>query len=230
MSDISDRYQLDTPGFEGSQIPNLADIYQDHFGYKTDGAFVEVGAFDGGNWSNTHGLALLGWRGLLFEPQPEYYGKCYALYGKNPKVMVRPYAIGRRNMSIPLYLGGSLTTTKKDVIAVYNDLGWSRIAGLDEANSIYVKCYTLDYMLMDSAWQPGFDLLVVDVEGAEVDVLSGFSIGHWQPQLVIIEAHEQYPDVRLSAKAKPINRYFKRNGYRKIYSDTINSIFVKDVT
>ena len=34
------------------QIKNLNKIYYDIFGKKTDGFFVEVGAFDGLSWSN----------------------------------------------------------------------------------------------------------------------------------------------------------------------------------
>ena len=43
-------------------------------GEKTGGYFVEVGAGDGVNLSNTHLLeTVLGWRGLLIEPNPLFH-------------------------------------------------------------------------------------------------------------------------------------------------------------
>jgi hypothetical protein len=43
-------------------------------GEKTGGYFVEVGAGDGVNLSNTHLLeTALGWRGLLVEPSPLFH-------------------------------------------------------------------------------------------------------------------------------------------------------------
>lgn len=53
---LGKRYPLDAT----CQIPhfkNLSDIYVYIFGYKTDGLFVEVGAYDGESFSNTSGLA-----------------------------------------------------------------------------------------------------------------------------------------------------------------------------
>lgn len=43
------------------QIPTLPEILEEHIGFRTDGRFVEVGAFDGFKWSNTYMLAEIGW-------------------------------------------------------------------------------------------------------------------------------------------------------------------------
>jgi len=220
-------YPIDENMLEGTQIPGLGDIYMQHFGYITDGYFVEFGAFDGYHWSNTYPLAQIGWSGLLVEPHPEYYLQCKARYADNPRIEVVRFAVGRESCVTELYIGGSISTIKKEMIAIYNDLDWSKIAGLDEQKSIRVAMTTLDILLDGHNVLPGFELLVIDVEGAEIDVLDGFSILEWQPQMCIVEAHEKYPDKRLNAKARHINRYFKTVGYRKIHADTINSIYVR---
>ena len=54
------------------QISNMWLIFETFFGQRTEGLFVEVGAFDGVLYSNTWGLAARGWRGLLIEPVPEF--------------------------------------------------------------------------------------------------------------------------------------------------------------
>jgi len=58
------------------QIPRLDEIYLKNFGYKTDGTFVEIGAYDGHSISNTSFLADIGWKGIYVEPVKEYYEKC----------------------------------------------------------------------------------------------------------------------------------------------------------
>jgi hypothetical protein len=64
------------------------------------------------------------------------------------------------------------------------------------------------------------------VEGSELDVLQGFTINEWGPRLVIIEAHEKFWNEMVSAKAHAINEYMDGAGYKKIYSDHINNIYV----
>ena len=46
------------------------------FGYKTDGFFIEIGAYDGLYLSNSYFFEQLGWRGLLVEPLPEKAAAC----------------------------------------------------------------------------------------------------------------------------------------------------------
>jgi hypothetical protein len=46
------------------QIENLPNIYKEYFGEEYIGFFIELGAYDGYNYSNTCGLADLGWQGI----------------------------------------------------------------------------------------------------------------------------------------------------------------------
>ena len=217
------------------QIETLDDIYYQYFGNKTDGFFIEVGAFDGYNWSNTYGLAQMGWSGILVEPQEEYANKCRALYSNNPNIYVVECACGAFCGDVDLYFGGSLSTTKAQVVDIYNSMEWSMIAGLDLARMITVEQRTLDFILggirfiiHPSLPLPRIDLLVIDVEGAELDVLRGLSMDLYAPRMFIIETHENYPDERLNRKAKVINRYLRNLGYTKIHADTINSIYWRE--
>lgn len=203
------------------QIPTLPDIYLKHFGYRSDGRFVEVGAFNCYNWSNSWGLMQAGWQGLMFEPQKQYYDDCQKWL--NPNVTIECCAIGNYNGVAKLYLGGSLSTIVPERRDIYNTLGWSKTAGLRADNFIKVPIYRLDTVLKRHNWQPNFEVLIIDVEGAELKVLDGFDLAYWQPRMVIIEAHETLPE--LNYNAGKITDYFK--GYDKIYSDYINTIFAK---
>lgn len=52
-----------------------------YFNGKTSGLFIDIGAFDGVEISNTYALELLGWDGICIEPIPEIF----SLLQKNRK-------------------------------------------------------------------------------------------------------------------------------------------------
>ena len=46
---------------------------------------------------------------------------------------------------------------------------------------------TLDDILIEARAPVGFDFLSIDVEGHELEVLSGFDLARWRPRLVLLE-------------------------------------------
>lgn len=133
--------------------------------------------------------------------------------------------IGKRNGIAKLYLGGSNSTINPRMVDVYNDISWSKFSGLRRRKFVECQMFTLDTILKKHKYPIGFEVLVIDVEGAEKEVLRGFSISKWQPRMAIVETHEKNEDKRLSKKAKWINAFFSKHNYRKIYSDHINSVY-----
>lgn len=212
-------------GLTKAQCPPLADIYLERLGEKTDGVFVEVGAFNGFNWSATHALAKLGWGGLLFEPQRKYYNECRSLYANNPRIAVENCAILDYNGKTKLYLGGSLSTTSEERVEVYQDVWWAKSSRLSYDRHVEVPAYTLDHMLNKHSIPDDFEVLVIDVEGAETKVLEGFNIDRYMPKIVMIETHEELDDERLSVTAKHVNKIMFAHGYEKIYSNYINTVY-----
>jgi FkbM family methyltransferase len=207
------------------QIETLPDILYDHFGDKRDGLFVEIGAFDGYTWSNTYGLAELGWHGILVEPQPDQYAKLVELYRDNPRVITENCAVGNRMGKVDLFYGGSIATILPEMVDLYHKMDQFHFVGLSKDKKVEVDLITLDHLMEKRQVREGFELLVIDVEGSEMDVLSGFSIEKYLPQMMIVETHEDFPDTRLSFKARRIYGTLRRHGYRKVYHDTINTIY-----
>jgi len=210
------------------QIKNLKNIYTDVFGYKTDGLFVEIGAYDGESWSNTDCFGKIGWRGLLVEPVPEFFQKCKKYYEMFPKIEIVNCCVGNYNGEIKVYLGGSITTTSLEMVDIYNGIKWSKPCGLNKKKFINSKIFTLDYLLEKYEWPENFDVLVIDTEGTELEVLNGFNIEKWGPKLAIVESCEKHLDKILSVKSAEINNFFLTKGYEKIYCDCINSIYIKN--
>lgn len=206
------------------QIENLLDLYAEHIGYKANGAFIEVGAHDGLNWSNTWGLALAGWRGLCVEANPAYADACRATYAAHPAVETVCVAVGREAGTANLFLSGSTSTIKPEIVGIYNGYGELQGGSLDRF--IPVEVVTLDTLLSERHWPARYDVLVVDVEGAELDVLEGYTLPRWRPTLAIVETHALLDYAPLAERAGPINAYFERHGYALVQADTVNSVYV----
>jgi FkbM family methyltransferase len=209
------------------QIKSLGQIYIDTFGYKEDGYFVEVGAFDGIMWSNTSGLLYAGWHGVYFEPQSEQFNNLSNNLGSFHNATLINKAISDFRGLTTLYLGGSVSTINREMRDNYLGIPEFASTGHSKMEFEIVEVSTLDIELSNVEAPIGFDVIVIDVEGSEMNVLYGFSIHKWKPQMVIIEAREKYSNEILNSKAKCINEYMHDFGYEKIYSDYINNIYTR---
>jgi FkbM family methyltransferase len=210
------------------QIPNLREIYRradlsDHSGF-----FVEIGAFDGESFSNTSFLADQGWRGIYFEPVPQFAQRARERHIFN-KISVINVAISATEGSLPMYVMDSLSTTKAQNYDLYQNLAWARPV----ARAAIIQ-HTISMSLQNAfavARVPyRFDLLVVDTEGAEEEVVAMFLSSPYRCQVLVIELEDNHPDIAsLPAMAESHRRAraaIENAGYHEIYKDDINSIFV----
>lgn len=212
------------PSHPNCQVKDLPIFLEKYLGCKTNGRFVEVGAFNGYNWSNTYPLAALGWTGLYIEPQPEYFAECRQRHSVHPNVTCHQLACSNKSGIMKLYLGGSVSTIKEETVAAYSTLPEFSFCGLDLTKFIEVNVVRLESLLV--GWPAEYDLLVIDVEGAEMDVIEGAGLFDHRPSMLIIETHEQFYDPRLSRKGPEVDECLLSMDYVKIHSDTINSIYV----
>jgi len=202
----------------------LVDLYIETFGYITDGYFVDIGAFDCIQWSNTHILAQAGWSGIMVEPQPEMAEECMEHLRSYPKVALVQKAISNWRGKTSMRLAGSLSTIDMDQVELYRETPEFAHYFDGDGEHTLVDVIDTDTLLFAFATPIGFEIMSIDVEGSEMAVLDGFSIDKYKPQLVIVEAHEKWHDNMLPNATK-INDYFDRAGYKKVYSDHINNIY-----
>lgn len=194
-------------------------------GFKLDGCFVDVGAFDGNNFSNTAPLADLGWRGVMFEPNPPYAEACRIRHaGAGSRVTVVEAAVGSANSRIDLHPGGTISTTKAEYVEHYKDIKEFSFVAWDPP--ISVAQVRLDDELDRLAFPSPIDFVSVDVEGAEFEVLAGFSMDRWRPRIIVWETRALFPDERLSWMGEAMTKAMLERGYRLVQEDTINSVYV----
>ncbi len=206
------------PTQESCQIRDLSALYEKYFGKKIKGSFVEVGAHDGISWSNTWGLAEVGWKGIYYEPIPELYGKCVRNHAGHA-VKVINTCVGDHVGITKLWLGVNPTIDEETMARSPWDTQY------DPDDFAMMPCTTLNASLTENDWPREFDLLCIDVEGAEMQVLDGIDFKRFEPNMLIIETHEGNEDRRKTFHASMITDYMSHMPYRKIQSDGLNTIY-----
>jgi FkbM family methyltransferase len=209
------------------QIDSLWFIYEHYFSTKTNGVFVEVGAYDGLFVSNTWGLAKAGWTGHLIEPNPHMAAKCREIHSQHKGVKVSEVAIGPVGVtSIDLHLAGTLSTANPLLFEEYKSVEWAK-KSLVGGSSIRVTCMTLDEFIEENQIPIGFEVLIVDVEGFEAEVFAGFNLAKWRPKMIIVELVNTHPDLQTTRSSDAqLQRAVSDSGYQVAYKDLINTVFV----
>lgn len=227
-----DRHRVDPsyyyPQQRDCQISNLAYLYSHFLGERESGVFVEVGANDGVFVSNSWGLAARNWKGVMVEPVPNLAEACRRNHRTHPGVIVVETAIGDGSQSeVTLSLAGAYTTASPGQNREYGSIEWSSYE--QTGREITVPVQTLDDLLESSDLAPGFDVLVVDVEGYEAAVFSGFDVGKWRPKMMIIELADTHPQFSATRDADAsLGRDLSSSGYVIVYKDAVNTVFVRN--
>jgi FkbM family methyltransferase len=208
------------------QIPNLAEIYTQHLGFRRDGVFVEVGAFDGEYVSNTSNLADLGWQGYYIEPVPEHAAACRARHARNPHTKVFELAISDHPGTAEIFVGGPLSTMSAQALELFQSFPWAQ--GFHTGRKVVVEQITLDQFLIANNIAPGFDVLSIDVEGFELNVMRGFDLARWAPRLAIVELHDENEAyVAVQDQCRAVAQRFAEQGYRAVFKDKTNTVYLR---
>lgn len=132
---------------------------------KKDGFFVDVGAYDGVQSSNSLRLEEFGWKGICIEAGPEWFS--YLQYNRptttNVNIAVMPYS-GFTNFS-------------------------GYYAGVESGES--VPCAPLHEILGLYMCPNHIDYLSIDIEGGEIGLLESMDWSNYEVNLITIE-HNLY--------------------------------------
>jgi FkbM family methyltransferase len=191
--------------FSRIDLTDEALMIANHFGDRT-GAYVEVGAYDPIVMSQTWQLELRGWNGLLVEPVSEQAAKLRAQ--RNARVAEVACGSPSQHGTLMEFQVCGIGST---LVKGFMDPEYSPHAKLRQ-----VRCVTLDSVLAEMGLDR-IDFISIDVEGAEIDVLEGFSLERYKPSLVLIEDF-------LSDQTR--YRHLTRRGYRFVRRTGINSWYV----
>jgi len=159
------------------------------------GFFIEAGANDGFNQSNTFYFARRhGWAGLLIEPVPELAAHCRAI---RPESLVVECALGpasAQGETVTLHRAGLMSTIEGSI----GD-GDAQRTHLDRASelqpgvstgAIEVPIRSMSSIIDEHRPSGAIDLLSLDVEGYEPQALSGLDFSRHRPRFICVEAND----------------------------------------
>jgi FkbM family methyltransferase len=158
------------------------------------GFFVEAGANDGFDQSNTYWLERFrGWRGVLVEAIPALYGEA---------LLERPSARLFNCALVPFDHDGSPVTMRYGgLMSIVSGARGSDAAdreylepafalGMESGYEVTVPARTLSSIL-DEVGAPEIDLMSLDVEGFEPSVLRGLDLDRHAPRFLLVEVHDR---------------------------------------
>lgn len=166
------------------------------------GFFVEVGSFDGVQFSNTYLFEALGWNGLLIEADPFLAGQ--SQLKRKAKTLCCAAGTGRI----------------QDFYINLEDRGLSGFAARTSNISIPVVTLTLDFIVTVMHIDE-IDLLSIDVEGTELEVWKSLTL--LRPKIVILE----YQTCDNPSNEAEIVNQMTSDQYSLRYKTSYNLIFTR---
>lgn len=179
--------------------------------------FVEVGMIDGLRFSNTLAFERRGWRGLCVEAHPDYVDKVRVNRPGSTVIHAAAADVGGSHMPFYADPRGDLST-----LVAHDEAEMKRRFGrwFQGYQVINVPVRTLDDMLEQAKAPIGFELLSIDIEGAELAALRGMDLKRWRPRMLILEADNPRDLQELNDHLRPL-------GYRLARMIGINAVYTR---
>lgn len=152
------------------------------------GKFLDIGAYQGVQFSNTHALALSGWEGVCVEPSPLPFTGLMQVYKDRPDIKLVNAAMSYRDTGLVEFAdsgGDAISTT-----SAIHENRWNKIVNF---HHIYVNTVTIREILR--VFGEKFDFISLDVEGTNVEILNTIPLEIIQPSLICIEHESRFSDI-----------------------------------
>lgn len=193
-----------------SQSGNLEGFMDRIYGART-GFFLEIGCWDASNLSQTLYLEQQGWKGLCVDPFPRGFenrkcmicNKAVSSNGKDREFLW--VTTDKRNGGDVSYLSGFKDSVNAHLPFIQENCNYTETV---------VETITVPQLYRKYKLPSYIEFLSVDVEGAEVEVFSGFNLDYYRFGVITFE-HNGNGNVQ-----SYIGRLLERRGYR--FSMTIS--------
>ena len=192
-------------------------VIQKYFGLRV-GNFLDIGSNDGETLSNVRALALSGWTGVCFEPDPEPFKRLEDLY-KGSQVLCYNMAIADKSGTLPFWASGShLKKGDVGLLGTLKEMEIERWKGTEEFEPIEVECITWKEFYKGCDCGP-FQFVSIDAEGMDLEILHQMDLKEMGVELLCIEWNN-VPSVK-----SEISKICKAAGMRLIYVNYENLIY-----
>lgn len=186
-------------------------IFQDMFAlsvsnFKRDGFFVEFGATNGSDISNTFLLEnRYGWRGILAEPARCWHDQLR----KNRSCIVDTRCVWTRSGEQIEF--NETASPELSTVSDYSESDHHK-SDREKGTKYFVETVSLIDLLRLNGAPPVIDYLSIDTEGSEFDILNSFDFSAYHFSAITVEHNR-------SANRDRIADLLIRNNYRRIKPD-----------
>ncbi len=193
----------------------------------TNGFYVELGANDGINQSNTfHFEKFKNWTGVLIEPSPQNYLKLLANRSQKNKMYCNAcVSFSFEEEFVPIVYSNLMSSSLKLESDISDPVSHAKVGKdfLEKTDQIFTfgaPARTLNEILVDSDAPKKIDLLSLDVEGAEIEVLKGIDHKKFRFKFLCIEVRD----------LDKMNNYLKALEYELVEQLSVHDFLWRDVS
>lgn len=180
------------------------------------GVYIDVGAHDPIGDSVTKAFYERGWRGINIEPIEKFFNRL--VEDRPDDINVKTVVLAKEGETIFYEVKDTgLNTISKNYAQKHEKQGYVIREHL-------VSCTTLDKICEQNEIKE-VHFLKIDVEGAEREVLEGFSFSSIRPWIVLVEATELNSSMDSSGDWEGI---LLGKDYRFVYFDGINRFYISN--
>ena len=182
-----------------------------YFKNKNNGFYIDVGCYHPLHRNNTFLLHKNGWSGINIDIHQFSIDLFNYL---RPDDVNLNCAVSNSNGVTKMFYQKKLSQLSTI------DEKQAKIAFQGNIKTSEIKCFTLDAILEKLKFNDKkIDLLDIDVEGADLKVLKGFSLEKFKPELICVEIHEK------EIKDSEIYEYLSNFSYELVWSGVFSHIF-----
>lgn len=170
---------------------------EDYLNYN-DGFYIELGANDGIQQSNTYYFEQYrNWKGILIEPIGQRYLECFRNRSKNNKIFCNAcVSFEYKEKFVELTYSNLMTTANNLESDLSNPIehaksGLKYIPNKENNYTFGSLASTLNSILLKSDAPKKIDFLSLDVEGAEIEVLKGVNHKQFRFKYICIESRNK---------------------------------------
>ena len=193
-------------------------LYQDVFasfiiGNKFDKTFLEFGATDGIEFSNSYMLEKrLGWKGVLSEPSPQWH-ESLRRNRKNTKIITQCiWSKSKETLDFFMSDAGVYSTLNDFVDIDKNSMPENTALRKRNGKVIPVKTITLNDVIDEHFNNITPSYISIDTEGSEYEILKSFNFVNYRPKLFTIE--HNYTDLEIK-----IDDLMSENKYKRVFKN-----------
>lgn len=179
-----------------------------------NGHFLDIGAYDGKAFSNTHRLALNGWSGVCFEPSTSVFPALEKRYKDRGDIVCDKRAIGVENKERVFYdsNGDAISSFDTNHVAKWKK-NWN-----SKFKEIKVNVITFNKLFEE--YGTDFDFINIDVEATNYGLFKQLDFKNLKSCKLFCIEHDRHD--------REIERDLRSFGFKRILQNPENIILGRD--